>query len=551
MSKNYDNREMTDFLNSIELPDVQTPLYKKRLKKALLESGHFSRRSSAYLLKEVLFSSFMFLRQKSAYSMAAIAIFLAFAILSFMPFSTPAFAHIVLEVNPAMRLTIDSDNNVIDFEALDRSAVDMFDGMNFIGKSSDNAIEDIVGRLHERTVLEQDNQVLLLVYPAHGKNIDDLANTLNKTESAINRRITELNAQARVKSFALKAEVYKAAEQAGLMPSQYSRLLEHGMTADALTKLFHQADETGADKEYFAGHFDEIAEQVTKALESDVPEDEAVSVVKEVLAARRGTGELRRAMRRINELVDEDLTPRAAAIRVRREIRARRNLKDIDEGDSHDKSQNEPLPDDQITGREDENISDSEDEYVPSGKDNIKEDEQKRPDVNDIRRNLRERQLERQQRRDERREHPNEKLEQEDIKEYQNEEQRRQDEESERRRNERQDRQNERQQRRDDIRQRLNENRQNRNNNPVQRKEIREQPNENEDQQDSEPVKPDVEDDVQIKPDEGVEQGAANEESLNNDQNRRNARQQRQNERQQRRNDIRQRLNNRREGQNE
>jgi hypothetical protein len=450
-----------------------------------------------------------------------------------------------------MRITIDSNDNVIDFEALDQAAIDMFDEMDFLGESADRAIEEIVGRLHERTLLEQDNQVLLLIYPAHGKDVDDLANTSNKMKSTVNRRIAELAAQAQVKSFTLKAEVYKAAEQAGLMPSQYSRLLANGMTSDALKELFHQANEPDVDKEYFVGHFDEIAEQVTKALDSKVPENEAVSVVREALVTRRGTGELRRAMRRINELLDEDLTPRAAAMRVRREIRSRRNQKETNEADTYDKRQNEHVPNDKITNQENDNLPDTEDEYVPNETDNIKENEQKRPHENNNRRNLRERQLERQQQRDERREQRNKELEkqgknndnQENSHEDQNEKQKRSNENMIRRRNEAQERENEIRERRNNLQQRLDEGQKNQNNSSEQRDEVQEQLGENQAQQDKQQKKPDVEDDMQTQPNKEIEQGDENRDSIDEGQRR-------QNERQQRRNNLRQRLNENRENKN-
>lgn len=407
MRKDYDNRELTDFLNNIALPDVQTPLHKQRLKKALLNSEHLYRNPATYPLQIFSFYSSLFVRKYGAYSLAAIAIFLTIAGISIMPFTAPAFAHIVLEVNPIVRLTIDSRNNVIAFEALDQTALEIFDEMDFRGKSTESAIEGIVGRLHERITLERDNRIVLLIYPAHNKKIDDVAQTLNKAESTVNRRLIELNAQAQVRSFTLQAEVYTAAEQAGLMPSQYARLLEYGMTSDNLTQLFHQGDDPEVDREYFVRHFDEIAEQVTKVLAKDVPENEAVLVVREALAARRGTGELRKAVQRLNDLLNEDLTPRAAVTRVRREIRARRNIKDIDERDSEDKGKNEYAPDDEGARQGDAYDQEDEDtgqknEHTPDDGIDSQDDEQRRPGGNDNRRNLREQQNERRQRREER-----------------------------------------------------------------------------------------------------------------------------------------------------
>lgn len=478
MRKDYKNREISDFLNNIELPDVQTPLHKQRLKKALLSSEHLYRNPATSPLQIFSPCSSLFLRKYGGYSMAAIAIFLTIAVLSFMPFTAPAFAHIVLDVNPTVRLTIDSRNNVIAFETLDQTAFEIFDEMDFRGKSTENAIEEIVGRLHERITFEQDNHVVLLVYPAQNKKIDDVAKTLTKAESTVNRRLTELKAQAQVKSFALQAEVFTAAEQAGLMPSQYARLLEYGMNSNNLTQLFHQGDDPEVDREYFVGHFGEIAEQVTKVLAKDVPENEAVLVVREVLVARRGTGELRRVVQRLNEFLDEDLTPREAIARVRRDIRSRRNLKGIDERDSEDKGKNEYAPDDEgarqgnAYGQDDED-TDQNNKHLLDDRIDSQDDEQRRPDANENRRNLRERQNERQQRREERQEQQNEKQEQPD------EEQKRQDSgndeqtlpdegleqdvDRQNRLNEKQEQRNERQQRRNERREQQNERQQPRN----------------------------------------------------------------------------------------
>lgn len=453
MRKDCDNRELTDFLNNIAMPDVQTPLHKKKLKNALLNSEHLYRNPAPSPLQIFSLRFPLFVRKHGAYSLAAIAIFLIIAVLNVIPFTSPALAHIVFEVNPTMKLTVDSRNNVIAFEALDQTAIDMFDEINFRGKSTELAIEEIISRLHEQSSLEQDNRMLLLVYPAKNKNIDDIAQTLSKAESTANRRLSELNAQAQFKTFALQSEVYIAAEQAGLAPSQYARLLEYEMTSENLIKLIHQADEPEVDKEYFVDHFDEIADQVTKVLAKDVSESEAVLVVREALAARRGTGELRKAVQRLNEFIDEDLTPKEAIVRVREEMRSRRNLNDIDDKDTDDEGNNE---------------------YIPKNEDTDQKDE-------------------RRQRREERQERLNERQNQQDEKQKQqdseDDEQTSPDEEPEQdidrqeRLNEREQRRNERQEQRNEMPEEQNEHRQRRNARQQQQYEEDEKQNDNRDQQ--------------------------------------------------------------------
>jgi len=477
MRNDFDNKELTNFLNNIELPDVQTPLHKMKLKRALLNSEYLNRKTSLNSLKIFLLNSSLFVRQHAAYSLAAITLFLTVAALSLMPFTSPAFAHIVLEVNPAMMLTIDSRDNVIAFESLDQSASDIFSEMDFRRKSTERAIEEIVNRLHELTILDQNNSVVLLIYPADTTKIDDVTQTLNNAESTVSRRLNELKAKAQVKSFALKAEVFAAADQAGLMPSQYARLLEHGMTSENLTKLFNQRDELEEDRKYFAGHFDEIAEQITKVLEKNVPEDEAVLVVREALATRRGTGEIRKAVQRLDTLIDDDYTPRTAIAQVRREMRSRRNLKDIDGTDAEGKADNESTQDVEGANQDD---ADQDDGYSPNEKPDSQEDEHKPSDEKN-RRNLRDRQ-------NERRLQHNQRQEQEqrnDIQEQLDEEPEQQDSENDKQSlsdeglehyNDRQNLRNDRQERRDEQQQRRNERRERRYNRQQQKEETLAQP---------------------------------------------------------------------------
>jgi len=253
MSNDYKPSKLADIFYNLELPDARMPLHKQRLKRALLENGSFNRKSAHFFIHNVFLRPFFFIWQHSAYSLAAIALFITVALWSVWPFSSPAFAHIILEVNPALKLTVNADNNVIDFEALDQPAKDIFGEADFRNKRSELAIEEILDVLYEKTLLRENSSVMLVVTPVRDEKIVDIEQTKSKAEIVVNRRLAKLNTTLKVRTLKLKKDVYSAAEEAGLKPSQYVRLLDHGITTNTLREIFHYADDPEVDEDYFVG----------------------------------------------------------------------------------------------------------------------------------------------------------------------------------------------------------------------------------------------------------------------------------------------------------
>jgi len=377
---------LADVFDNLELPDAQMPLHKQRLKMVLLANTNYNRKPALAVFQDLFLRSFFFIKQYSAYSVAVIALFITVTLWGMPPLASPAFAHIVLEVNPALRLTVDANTNVIDFIALNQSTKDIFRETDFRRKRADLAIEEILNVLHEKTLLSENSNIMLVVTPVRDEKIADIEQTKNKAEIAVNRRLAKLNTASKVRTLIVKTDVYSAAEEAGLRPSQFVRLLDHGMTTDALKNIFHYADDPKVDKDYFVSNFEDIAEQITEALDKDVPEDATVSMFREVLAARR-EGEFRRAIRRLNELLDENLTPKAAAERVRNEMRSRRNVNNVE-----------------VINDEDEDSDDFEDSYDQE----VLEDKNEQPSGNGMNRNPDERIDERRERLNNRRKRRNE-----------------------------------------------------------------------------------------------------------------------------------------------
>jgi hypothetical protein len=220
------------------------------------------------------------------------------------------YAHLVLEINPAVRLTVDSSGRVAGVEALDPEAYEIIWNSDLLHNNLPQAVTLIIDRLHDHGLLTPDRKMFLLIYPAADAiQKDQLAPALEKAHTAVSRRLNDLNLKITVKQFTMESATYLAAEQAGLRPSQYLQLLDYNVSSEILSELFLAGEEYGIEEEIFAERFPDLAELVAVMLEAGGSEKEALRIVKALLAAGAGAELLEKALSTLQENLEEGKNP--------------------------------------------------------------------------------------------------------------------------------------------------------------------------------------------------------------------------------------------------
>ncbi|HSW35870.1 MAG TPA: hypothetical protein VLH18_04620 [Candidatus Limnocylindrales bacterium] len=345
-----DQIQLAERLQNIEFPQVQTPLYKQRLKSSLLDYARLSRQPARVPIFRALYGMPFAMRRRMVYALPVMAVTLLVAALLFFVQAPPQpFVHLVLEVNPAVRLIIDADNNVIGFEAMDPRALEIFSTIDFRNKKTQQAVAEIVDRFYGQDILTPGRRILLVMSPVAGVvPQENLAAALEGARVAASQRLLELNVEIVVSPFILDADNYEEAERAGLRPSQYTRLLDAGVSANTLGTLFKVGEELEVEKTEFADYFGTIAELVAAMVDAGMREQAAVGMIREMLAMGMGIDELEAAVERLLDIIDGGVSPARAIVEIRRMIESGRGFEENGETDEQDEQDDEDGSEDYI-----------------------------------------------------------------------------------------------------------------------------------------------------------------------------------------------------------
>ncbi len=162
-----------------------------------------------------------------------------------------AFAHITLEVNPGLVLSVDSESMITGVEFKEGAAQELFAGMDFIGMSLDQALTQIAGHLKEAGFLNPEDVVLLAVHPAEGIPLEEMTVVSERLEQLVENHPDLLQLAGRVETVILDPALYNAARKAGLWPSDYVVLVAHGAVAETITTLISIMDSAGISGQHY------------------------------------------------------------------------------------------------------------------------------------------------------------------------------------------------------------------------------------------------------------------------------------------------------------
>jgi hypothetical protein len=374
--------QLAEELENIRFPEVRTPFHKERLKSVLLDHAHPSRQPARLPVFRSLSDMFFGMRRKMAFALPVVALLLLLVTWQAFTPAPQAFAYLVLEVNPAVRLTIDTNNKVIGFEAMDPRAREVFQQLKLRSKKAEQAVVEIVDRFYDQGILTPGGRVLLVMSPVAVVKQENLTAALDPLHSAVSRRLLELNIEIAANRFVMDAQTFGAAEQAGLMPSRYVRLLEAGISPEILTLLFKTGAELEIEKNAFAGQFAAIADLFPDLLDAGIPEKEAINLIKELVAAGVGSVGLEAALTRLLDIVDDGANLDSAIAGIRSMLKTGQGFEKTDrQGEEEKTNYKEPADDDEVKP-EDEEGSVSTDTGKPASEEAKPEDKEEQSGIN-------------------------------------------------------------------------------------------------------------------------------------------------------------------------
>lgn len=359
-SEERDDKAFLTTLEAVPLPNVDAPLFKAQLKARLLAEAARAPRPAPSVRPAWW---------RYALVAAALLVVLAWQL---TPASLPALAYIEIEVNPSVRLTIDSRGQVIGLESLDDQARLALSELRVLRQPAPQAVAQVMERLHRAGLLKATSQVWLVVSPIGEARAEAISELLAITQAAVSQQSQHLLATpTTAHSLIVDRERYEIARQATLRPSQYARVAKAGVSVSGMQGLVLAGKRLQAADKITGGRMREFMELVAELVEAGLPEGEALQLVESMLASGQSVQGLGKRIEKAVERIEEGLALKEA-VRELREGAGKADDRDDDEDRDEDKDNERGQ--DKERGREREDEREREDDRGGGrGRDNERE----------------------------------------------------------------------------------------------------------------------------------------------------------------------------------
>ncbi|HSL87430.1 MAG TPA: YusW family protein [Bacteroidales bacterium] len=226
-------------IDNLEMPQVTMPGHKEQLKLMLLAHGSpESRRSGSFISSALNKTIGVIMLKKSALRIAVPVMLLLMAVVAYQSLIArpQAVAAVTLQVNPAVTLTLDQKNVVL--EAVGENA----DGVAFVadfqlkGKELKEALEEFTQRLHDEGFLHPDSEVIITVHPLAGSEQASLKALSAYAQQVMSDNLNRYNVQ-KPDSYVISEGLHLFLRELGLMPLNYVELLKANLTEEEIIQV--------------------------------------------------------------------------------------------------------------------------------------------------------------------------------------------------------------------------------------------------------------------------------------------------------------------------
>ncbi|MBS3976140.1 MAG: hypothetical protein KGZ75_05355 [Syntrophomonadaceae bacterium] len=139
-----------------------------------------------------------------------LAVFLAQSLST--AFAAKAFAHITVEVNPKLTMTVDSNEKVVSVEPKNPEARQMLSDLTIAGKNIEEALKLIADRLDRSGYLGDDNQLFFIVQPAEGVKKEAVSGVSERVLVTLRTELESRKSKPAVEIVVLDKPVQQAAD---------------------------------------------------------------------------------------------------------------------------------------------------------------------------------------------------------------------------------------------------------------------------------------------------------------------------------------------------
>ena len=228
-------------LENLETPQVSMPGHKEQLKMMLLAQGSLEPRKTGGFISSVFKKTFeVILLKKKALKIAVPVVLLLLAVLTYQALTVKpqAVAAVTLQVNPALTLTLDNKNIVLEAEGENAEGEAVVADYPVKGKELKEALEDLTMHLHDKGFLRPDSEVILTVHPIDGLDQEKLSSLSDFAQQIMSESLNRYNVQ-KPDSFVISHGLHLFLKELGLMPLDYVELLKANLTEEEIMEVIN------------------------------------------------------------------------------------------------------------------------------------------------------------------------------------------------------------------------------------------------------------------------------------------------------------------------
>ncbi|MFW0858572.1 MAG: hypothetical protein AAGB97_00030 [Dehalococcoidia bacterium] len=248
-------------------------------------------------------------RQKWGIIVTAAVLILAFAAYQLLLPGPQAMAYLTMQVNPALRLSLDREHKVIGVEGLDEDGKALLAHLDIQNKELQQALQEITDVLMDRGFLRPEVRVVIVLHPIDARVAEDLPGLSAIAHQVVTDRLVEIGVQIKVVSQVITKDLYETAIEKGLLPAAYTDLIEAGLSEDSITSIIGLGNELDIEQELFLEEFDTIASAMIDMAETGITGDAAMAMIREAMKADPSLEEVAIIIAAEIDLVDEQQVP--------------------------------------------------------------------------------------------------------------------------------------------------------------------------------------------------------------------------------------------------
>ena len=237
--KNSTDIDAHEIMANMEMLEVSMPGHKEQLKKMLLAQGSLDSQRSGNFLSSALNKTIgVILLKKRALAIAVPIMVLLVAVMAYqsLVFRPQAVAAVTLQVNPALTLTLDQKNIVLETVGENAEGLALVAEYPFKGKGLKEALEELTERLHDKGFLQPGSEVIITVHPLDGLEQASLVSLSSHAQQIMSENLNRYNVQ-RPDSFVISQGLHRYLGQLGLTPRDYVELLKANLTEEEIVEV--------------------------------------------------------------------------------------------------------------------------------------------------------------------------------------------------------------------------------------------------------------------------------------------------------------------------